>query len=472
MGNQSRGNKDFQTLTCNLSGVVRHAKMGDRDYLVAPMTMIVEGVLNGSNGPLFYPAEELRKVPAVWNHKPIVVYHPEMNGQGISACDPDVLSVRGVGVVMNTRFVPAKEPTSNRKAQPAKLKAEAWLEVNRLSKIDKRVLEAIESNTMMELSTGLFTENELVEGEFNGKEYKAIARNFRPDHLALLPDKKGACSIEDGAGLLQQNELSYESIRESLQKILNSGVGDKPEVRPYVVDVFKSTFVFEKGGKLYRQEYTIDKEKVQTSGVPVVVVRRYEYLVVNDRRRISGIRYEDLKMKTELIENLVKGGKWSESDREFLGTLSEEGLQHLADKTKAEIEEEEKKKKEAEKEVIEKNEEPITVNEKKEGEPSKAVTAEQFIANAPSEIQEVLNHGLKTHQAVRASLIERIMANKANTFTKNALEAKSISDLEGIASLCPVEETQTQNNFVGKGPVASSHKEEPLTLPVFNWDKK
>ena len=40
--------------------------MDGKDFLVAPMVMIVEGVLEGSEGPLYYPATELAKTPAVW----------------------------------------------------------------------------------------------------------------------------------------------------------------------------------------------------------------------------------------------------------------------------------------------------------------------------------------------------------------------------------------------------------------------
>lgn len=31
----------------------------------------------------------------------------------------------------------------------------------------------------------------------------AVARNHRPDHLAILPDQVGACSLADGAGLIR-----------------------------------------------------------------------------------------------------------------------------------------------------------------------------------------------------------------------------------------------------------------------------
>jgi len=183
----------FQSLAANRTGLIRNDTMEGRNYIVTPMIMLLEGVHQGSGGPLYYPPEELSKTPVVWNHKPVVVYHPQVNGVGVSACMPDILTSRKIGVIMNTVF------------EDGKLKAEAWIDLDRAKAVDDRIVSAIENKAVMELSTGLFTDNENVEGEWRGEKYIAIARNYRPDHLALLPDIKGACSIEDGAGFLRLN---------------------------------------------------------------------------------------------------------------------------------------------------------------------------------------------------------------------------------------------------------------------------
>ena len=44
----------YQHVVTNFVGATRKDTMAGRDYLVAPMVMMVEGVLNGSNGPLYY----------------------------------------------------------------------------------------------------------------------------------------------------------------------------------------------------------------------------------------------------------------------------------------------------------------------------------------------------------------------------------------------------------------------------------
>lgn len=68
------------------------------------------------------------------------------------------------------------------------------------------MLDALEAGRPMELSTGLFTQNEPAPAgaTFNGRPYDYVARNYRPDHLAVLPDQIGACSLADGCGVLAQ----------------------------------------------------------------------------------------------------------------------------------------------------------------------------------------------------------------------------------------------------------------------------
>jgi len=46
-----------------------------------------------------------------------------------------------------------------------------------------------------------------VEGVWNEEEYHSIVRNYRPDHLALLPGAIGACSWEDGCGIRANKDI-------------------------------------------------------------------------------------------------------------------------------------------------------------------------------------------------------------------------------------------------------------------------
>jgi hypothetical protein len=173
--------------------------------------MLVPGVLQGSKGPLLYPPDEVRKSPDDWNHIPIVVYHPMKDGKPVSARSPSILSKYGVGFVFHSR-------TDSKGV----LKGEGWLDVEATRRVDKSVLDSVQLGKPIELSTGLFVDDEPApEGAiFNDhrgtRKYVGIARNYKPDHLAILPSGKGACSLADGCGV-----LINEAAMEAYQVIIN-----------------------------------------------------------------------------------------------------------------------------------------------------------------------------------------------------------------------------------------------------------
>lgn len=178
-------------VTNSLEGTRRKTLHG-RKFLVANVTMIVPGVLNGSKGPLLYDAADVEASADSWNHMPIVVYHPKVNGQHVSARRPDVLEKYAVGHVFNTSF------------SQGKLVGEGWFDEERTKAVDPRVHAALVRRQPMEISTGLFTKNEPVANgaTFNGTSYTHVAKDYRPDHLAVLPDQAGACGLKHGCGLM------------------------------------------------------------------------------------------------------------------------------------------------------------------------------------------------------------------------------------------------------------------------------
>lgn len=214
----------WNTITLNFQARAKRETFQGRVYLVAPMVMLTEGVHAGSNGPLFYSAAELSKNVAAWNSKPVTIRHPVINGQGVSACDPAILEKQGVGTIKNTKW------------EKGKLRADAWIDTERLQALAPTVYNTIQDGGIVEISTGLYTDNEYLQGHYGGKDFLYKATNFQPDHLAILPDQKGACAILDGCGLLQTNEEShtmnaYEQLPPLFgpETVLNNGTGDRDD---------------------------------------------------------------------------------------------------------------------------------------------------------------------------------------------------------------------------------------------------
>jgi len=184
----------LEFITTNLEAPqIRREYLGGKEFIVTRGTTIVPGVLPGSQGALYYPPEECARNAWAWDHMPITVYHPTKNGMGVSAHDPDVLEKQGVGFIRDT-------------IMNGKLNSEFWFDVDRTRRVDNRVLQMLEKGQKIELSTGLFTDNEPagLNAQFNGRTYDAVARNYRPDHIAILPDLQGACNIADGCGVNNQ----------------------------------------------------------------------------------------------------------------------------------------------------------------------------------------------------------------------------------------------------------------------------
>ena len=63
------------------------------------------------------------------------------------------------------------------------------------------------------------------------------------------------------------------------------------------------------------------------------------------------------------------------------------------------------------------------------------VSTEDYIADAPVEVQAVLNQGLSMHRARKDALVGALTANSRCRFTKEQLEGKEISELESLAAL-------------------------------------
>lgn len=483
-----------QQLACNiLPKIVRHDTMEGRDFLVVPSVILIEGVHKGSEGPLFYPKEELEKTPAVWNHKPVVVYHPEINGVGVSACAPDILTSRKIGVMMNTRF------------EKGKLKTEVWLEKDRANTVDERIMAALEKNEMMELSTGVFVDSEQTQGEWNGEDYVGIARNYRPDHLAILPDKIGACSINDGAGFLRNeaggkqgaifkafqvylqrigladNQMSHSNISSQLNNALRKKVGDNTYT--WICDVYDDFFIYEMESKLYRLGYSAtDTDVTLSDDKPVEVKRVTEYRTVEGAfvgNRDQQTKKQDKNMdKKKLVDAIIlaaaaSAGSWSEADREPLMAMDQRHLEMIHNTLKKEPAAPPKAEPKTEPKT-----EPATNTQPAPAAAAapKVVTLEEYIQNAPAQMREVLRNGIDAYSEEKGKLVEGILANKSCAFTKEELENLPLGNLRKLARLAGTETPAAPRaaNYGGQGlvPTGNAEVEEAMEVPVLNFAAK
>lgn len=181
-----------------LRNQIRREEFQGREVLVAPVVGVIEKVLNGE----FLPGEEIEASVPFWEGVPIMLDHPRIEGLPVSANLRPVLEQTQLGRLFNVRFT--EEPTP-------RLLADIVLELERIEVVDRadEVLERLENaddgGEPIEVSTAYFRVAEFDPGRFMGEEFDIIQRELRPDHLAILLDVEGACSVDDGCGTPRAN---------------------------------------------------------------------------------------------------------------------------------------------------------------------------------------------------------------------------------------------------------------------------
>jgi len=448
----------------------RVEKYQGKDHLIVPVVMMVEGVHNGSAGPLLHSIDELGKYPASWNGIPVSIQHPESNGVYVSANSPDIIETQTVGQVFNT-YVDGK-----------KLKAECWIDIERISEISPEAYEYLKSKRPLEVSIGVFTDDVPEEGEWNGEAYIAVATNHRPDHLALLPGGTGACSWEDGAGI-RVNKQKDISIPEMIQAVIAKGVpitinkvtegftaimsqldqmmGSKNTTNTchYVEEVYDGHFVYQEttftdfptfsySAKYFKQGYTLDKNGkiVLNDDGPVEVIRKivYDTVKTNKYKRKGGVVVDK-----EKLDILVQSGVFTEGDAEWLGGLEAEQLDKLVTACNA-------------KDGV--ADEPVKMDTEAmvQALTERLSTPEQYIQIMPEEMRDQMEAGLRLHKEQRAALIEKIEALKV--FTAEELQKKSMDELTKLSKMIP--ETKDYSMAGGRSIKMQANASEEVLLPI------
>lgn len=430
------------------TATLRKETFDGKPHIVAPVVAAVEGVLNGS----LLTAEEMGKYVQAWNGIPVPVMHPESSGQSVSANSPQVIDERTVGRFFNARM------------DSGRLKGEIWINLEKAEKVAPGMIEAMQGGEVFEVSTAYWSDMDPARGSFSGNSYNGVYTNLRPDHLALLPGEIGACSIEDGCGCPRINSKgeTMKRTESMLQKLARMVVGEgamianksmfdtleqvaeaakqkfggdvmvvdvMPDEGAAIVEANEAGEGEEPAVKTYRVSYTENEGAVDVGDDAVEVARVTEYRPVSEGGGdqpgavSKDGKEEDSEVNTNaVIKGLIANEKapFSEADKKYLSGLSEDKLQAFADLAGCGCKDEPK----------------LSSN-----------SAEDFIAQAPEEMRDVLDSGLRLHREKRAGLIEKIVAHSSKAYTAEELEAKPLGEIEKIAALAAV----ARPDYSGRG---------------------
>ncbi|KKN15746.1 hypothetical protein LCGC14_0982990, partial [marine sediment metagenome] len=294
-----------------------------------------------------------------------------------------------------------------------------------------------------------------------------------------------------------KDELSDMDKRQALM----AAIAAKGEEFFYVVAVFDTTVVYERDWTtLVRRTYSIEKDGSVSLGEDEVFVRPVTSFVpiqVNEEEKDKRSEKEGIEItttdtvivegvtiinpnqdktamdisKADLIKGILahEGASFAESDQEWLESMTEEQLviinDSLVHNTKHDDddeEEEEKKRKENE----EKEKEKKIAAKQNEG----VVSVEQYINQAPVEIREVLNSGIRMQQEKKDALIKSLMNNSLNQFSQEDLSRMSLDNLEKINSLADKPDYSGQ-----AGSQSLANQDDPNAIPpaplVYDFSK-
>jgi len=171
----------------------------ENGVMQAPAMLMTEGVHHGSAGPIYWAAHILRQAAPAWESTPVSLDHPVVNGQPVSInYSPEMRRKHEIGKVTKPYFDEQKKG----------LRATVQVPWNHL--------RSAEIQRTKEVSVGVFSDETYQPGTWNGESYGACSISMTPDHLALLPGGRGACSWEDGCGIRTNKERKDYQMSELL----------------------------------------------------------------------------------------------------------------------------------------------------------------------------------------------------------------------------------------------------------------
>jgi len=453
---------------------IRQEMHEGRKHMVVPVVMMVEGVHSGSKGAVLHTAEELGKIVSSWNGIPITINHPQQDDNFVSANSPIIIDTQTVGRVYNAKM------------QDNKLIAEAWLDEEKLNIISPAAMVYITEKHPLDVSVGVFSEDEAVEGDYNNEHYTAIATNYRPDHLALLPGGVGACSWSDGCGIRvnkkggQVNEMNEEQIKlikeqallsineQSLFQtvdLLRSKVDSMDDSTKYHIleNIFESYMIYEvrnKRGEVMKDQYfkqnyqILSNNEVEFIGSPIPVKKKVEYITVerinNNQKQVN--MADDKKPCGGCMEKVIalinnEATNFTSADREWLLTQDEAILDKLLPKEPV------------------KAPEPVQVNAEQAMEVLKnsLKNEDDFINLLPEKMKDSMRSGLALHEEMRSKMIETIVTHTEGVWDKKELEVMNTNVLKKIHDSISVPVDYSLNNS-SPSPVVNA-ADEVLAAP-------
>lgn len=198
-------------------GEIEYNEMNDKEWLVAPVTLIKSMRLHKG----YVPEEEVAKSAPAWNGIPLTLNHPRnASGDIISANSPEVAEKTWLGHVFNAQA---------REDDTMYVDGEAWFDIENARELGgkaEQIVNDLEDSETISVSSSYFGDP-LPTGNYDGEQRDQVRGHLKPDHVAVLPDKSGRCSIEDGCQVgVAANSEDLIVITDDPESSEESGMGE------------------------------------------------------------------------------------------------------------------------------------------------------------------------------------------------------------------------------------------------------
>lgn len=180
----------------NTKAARREVRNG-RDVMIVPSATLPDNVVMND---IMYPSDEIESAYKTLERTPAPAGHPLINGNFISARDPEGINIGWIGAW-----------NENCRREGGRVLLDKIIDIERANQTEKgkAVLEAVEKGEPVHTSTGLLLDLEAANGNV---DYKYIARNMMFDHDAILIGEEGAATPQQGVGMMVNAKGEQEQI--------------------------------------------------------------------------------------------------------------------------------------------------------------------------------------------------------------------------------------------------------------------
>ena len=288
---------------------IRREQHNGREHIVVPsFTLPDEVVMNGG----LYPHDEIEKSYATLEGSLAPLGHPQVNGEYVSAQQPDAINSYHVGAW-----------NRNVKRVGNRIAVEKIIDVEFAKNTEggRKLLDAINKGEPIHTSTGIFLEREMTP---NADGHEWIARNMNFDHDAILIGEIGAATPEDGVGMMVNKTFVINSaIPVANEDALDDSYGEKlailseavkerfatSESYAYVQDFDDRALIYVTPEGTYTIDYHYEGDNPILTGESKVVTVETSYKVKTNsmiEHVRSVLKYFSTKTKQPVVANVIE----------------------------------------------------------------------------------------------------------------------------------------------------------------------